>query len=281
MKPLLDSASPVLAPALVVDSAPLTLVWSDEFDYEGLPDPTKWTFDEGFIRNEELQYYTNGRLHNARVTGGRLVIEAHHERHPNPKYQAGSTDWRFAREAGEYTSAAIHTAGKADWTYGRIEVRAKFPPGRGLWPAVWTLGTDITIPGTGGWPRCGEIDVIEYVGSEPDIVHGTVHFHDGTEHRSIGKRHRIDGLCDGFHTYTVDWLPDRLDFGCDGEIYHSVPMTDCDPSGLGSFNRPHFLIINLALGGKWAGEVDSANLPQQLLVEHVRVYQQGDALIDI
>lgn len=133
-----------------------TLAWSDEFDRDGAPDPAKWNPEVGLIRNGELQYYTRDRAKNARIENGHLVIEAHKE----------------PFEKAAYTSASLTTAGRASWTYGRIEARAKLPGGRGTWPAIWMLGDSIR---TVGWPTCGEIDIMEHVGYDPEKVHCTVH----------------------------------------------------------------------------------------------------------
>ncbi len=135
------------------------LVWSDEFNYSGLPDPEKWNYEVGYLRNQELQCYTANRLENARVEDNRLIIEARRE------------EW----QGFQYTSASLHTLGKHGWLYGRFEVRAKLPPARGTWPAIWTLGTNID---TIDWPGCGEIDIMEYVGFEPGAkgIYGNVHY---------------------------------------------------------------------------------------------------------
>ena len=187
-----------------------SLVWSDEFEGEGLPDPSRWTYEEGFIRNQESQYYTRARPENARVEDGALIIEARRE--------------RFADEA-EYTSASLTTRGIASWRYGRIEVRAKLPTGRGMWPAIWMLGENIDEV---GWPASGEIDIMENVGREPNTVHGTIHgpgYSGGggiTGSRTIGQP-----LADTFHTYRVDWEPNIIRWYLDGSEFFRV-----DPSRL-------------------------------------------------
>ncbi len=149
------------------------LAWSDEFDYEGLPDPTKWGYEEGFVRNHEAQFYTVGRRENARVEHGMLIIEARKEHWDNPHYKEGATGESGRRKSAEYTSASINTLHKQSALFGRMEMRAKLPSGKGVWPAFWTLGENI---GAVGWPRCGEIDIMEFVGHDPRFIYGTLHW---------------------------------------------------------------------------------------------------------
>ena len=153
------------------------LVWADEFDYKGVPDPAKWDYEVGYIRNNESQYYTRARKENAWVEGGVLTITGRKEKFPIPPGRGDK-----GRTEAEYTAASLITRGKAAWTYGRIEMRAKLPKGRGVWPAFWTLGT------SGGWPRGGEIDIMEYVGKEPHDVHSNLHYSIGGQHASSGGR---------------------------------------------------------------------------------------------
>ena len=155
-------------------SADWKLVWSDEFEKPGLPDAAKWANEIGFVRNNEAQFYTRARLENARVEKGMLVIEARKERFKNPEFQAGAGEGKRARnrEFADYTSASVTTRDKASWRYGRIEVRAKLPKGRGTWPAIWMVGTNNRQV---GWPACGEIDIMEFVGHEPGVVHANIH----------------------------------------------------------------------------------------------------------
>ena len=150
------------------------LVWADEFEGNGGPDPKKWTNEVGFIRNAEAQYYTAGRKENARVENGKLIIEARKEIFRNARYQEANS--RRGKEFAEYTSASLTTQGLGQWKHGRVEVRAKLPRGRGVWPAIWMLGTNIR---DAGWPACGEIDIMEYVGFEPDVIHANIHLHVG------------------------------------------------------------------------------------------------------
>jgi beta-glucanase (GH16 family) len=251
------------------------LVWSDEFNYTGQPDPAKWGYEEGYVRNNEAQYYTVNRLENARVENGCLVIEGRKDNMANPEFDAkgkGPT----SRPTLPYTAASIHTRGKAAWLFGRVEVRAKIPSGLGVWPAAWMLGTNITKI---GWPRCGEIDIMEFVGKDAGRIHGTLHW--GTsykkgEHKASGKAFPTTRPFDDFHIYAVEWYPDRIDFFFDDTKYHTVKAEDVvKASGDNPFLKEQYLILNLALGGDWGGKIDDANLPQRYLIDYVRVYQQA------
>jgi len=253
------------------------LVWSDEFDRAGRPDPAKWTYEEGFIRNRELQFYTANRSENARVEDGCLVIEARKERLPNPAYQPDAPERRWAarREFAEYTSASLTTRGLAAWTYGRFEARAKVPSGRGTWPAFWTLGTNIREI---GWPTCGELDILEYVGHAPGVVHANVHTRGFNHTRGNGRgaSTRVPDAETAFHVYAVEWTPRALAFSVDGKEYFTCSN---DGSGVDSwpFDAPQYLILNLAIGGAWGGQqgVDDAIFPQRYLIDYVRVYQRA------
>lgn len=252
------------------------LVWSDEFNQDGRPDSTKWTYEEGFVRNRELQYYTKDRTENARVAGGNLIIEGRHEPFPNPGYRADAPErrWQQNRESAEYTSASLTTRGLTSWTYGKIEVRAKLPSGRGTWPAIWTLGTNI---GQVGWPACGEIDIMEHVGHEPDAVHANVHTRGYNHARGNGRGQRLalPNAEQDYHVYTVEWTPQQLVFSVDTREFFT-----CKNDGTGvdawPFDAPQYLILNLAIGGSWGGAqgVDPAAFPQRFLIDYVRVYQQ-------
>jgi beta-glucanase (GH16 family) len=258
------------------------LVWSDEFDYEGPPDPSKWDYEEGFIRNEEPQYYCRARRENARVENGMLVIEGRKEKFPNARHDPASEDYREKREFGKYTSASLISLGKADWVYGRIEVRAKVPAGSGVWPAIWTMGINrlppLHAPETGrvNWPFCGEIDILEFIGKEPNIVHGYVHFPDPKtgKHKSKGKKFEVeDPPYNDFHVYAMERYPDRIDFFYDGQLRYSFPVDLAGEGDGNPFRKPHYLLLNLALGG-WGGEIDESLLPQRYLVDYVRVYKE-------
>lgn len=250
------------------------LVWSDEFDYTGLPNPEKWGYEEGFVRNHEMQYYTKTRLENARVENGMLIIEGRKEQFPNPKYKAGSTNWKEQREFAQYTAASLVTRDKHEWQYGRFEVRAKLPKGKGVWPAIWTLGSKRN---TGlGWPRCGEIDIMEYVGKEPDRIHATTHFSIDGKHRSKGGKTTFKAPYNDFHIYAIEWFDDRIDFYFDDNKYFTFNTADGKDGSINPFHMQHYLLINLALGGSWGGEIDDSIFPQQYLIDYVRIYQKSE-----
>lgn len=251
------------------------LVWSDEFDYTGLPDPQKWTFEEGFIRNQELQYYTAQLLTNARVEEGRLIVEAQREDHPNAGYEPGSDNWRRNRPHAEYTSASLTTQGRAEWRYGRIEVRARLPQGRGVWPAIWMLGTN--RPDV-GWPQCGEIDIMEYVGFDPHTIHANVHTgrYNHVRGTAKGDKIHIEKPYERFHVYAIEWHPDRIDFFVDDLKYFSYVKEPDAGEDVWPFDQPFYLILNLAIGGSWGGRegIDPAIFPQRFEIDFVRVYQK-------
>lgn len=248
------------------------LKWAEEFDTEGAPDPAKWTYEDGFVRNNELQLYTN-RRENSRIENGVLVIEGRKEKMANPNFKAGSTSWQ-EKEFATHTSAAVTTQGRQSFLYGRIEVRAKLPQGKGVWPAIWTLGDNITQI---GWPRCGEIDIMEFVGKEPNHVHGTTHFSVEGKHASSGKALDVDKPFDEFHIYAVEWTSERIEFFFDQTKVHSFDIKDAGANADEAFRKPHYLLLNLALGGDWGGEMDDSALPQKFLVDYVRYYQDKNA----
>lgn len=233
------------------------LAWADEFDGEGLPDPEKWDYEEGFIRNNEAQYYTRARLENVRLEGGNLVIEARKE----------------AFQGAEITSASLVTRGKAEFTYGRIEVRAQLPTGRGTWPAIWMLGINIDEV---GWPACGEIDIMENVGFEPDTIYANIHTqaYNHVKKTNKGASLRVERPYEAFHVYAVDWFPDHLDFYVDDLKYFTF-WNENSGWETWPYDKPHYLIVNLAIGGSWGGQqgVDEMIFPQKFLIDYVRVYQ--------
>ncbi|NDP19557.1 MAG: family 16 glycosylhydrolase [Paludibacter sp.] len=234
------------------------LVWSDEFNYKGLPDSTKWVCEEGMVRNDEKQYYTKNRLENARVENGNLIITARKENY---------------RE-GKYTSACLNTQGKHEFTRGRIEVRAQIPHGVGVWPAIWTLGTEFSNS-NGKWPACGEIDIMEFVGFDPNKIHANVHTRDynWTKGNPRGGTFNVENPSAGFHIYAVDWYKDRMDFFFDDKLYFTCNRKN---EGVGEwpFDSPQFLLINLAIGGSWGGQkgIDDKIFPMEYKVDYVRMY---------
>lgn len=260
--------------ALVLSALPVIaadqskLVWADEFDQPdgSAPNATNWVYDlgGGGWGNNELQTYTD-RRENSRIANGMLVIEARRE--------------KFAGADGkerEFTSARLKTLGKQSWTYGRIEARMKLPRGQGIWPAFWMMGDDVK---TVGWPRCGEIDIMEHIGKEPTQVHGTVHGPGYSGGGGIGKAHTLpDGkaVADDFHVFAVDWEKDKITWSMDGNTYFTLTADQLPAGRKWVFDHPHFILMNLAVGGNWPGKPDATTvLPQRLVVDYVRVYSSG------
>jgi beta-glucanase (GH16 family) len=253
------------------------LVWSDEFDYQGLPDPAKWDYEEGYVRNNEAQFYTRARQENARVENGVLVIEARKEHFKKPQSNANRGNKASSKQSAEYaayTAASLITLQRASWEYGRIEVRAKLPQGKGVWPAIWMLGDNITKI---GWPACGEIDIMEFVGHTPNKVHATVHYRKDDQHKSSGGQLTVTEPWVDFHVYAVEWTPERMDFFFDENRYQSFDVKSADDRDQNPFRQPQYLLINLALGGSWGGKIDDSVLPQKYLIDYVRVYQKDTA----
>jgi|GEM_PF-618240 len=238
------------------------LVWSDEFDGSGAPNSKKWNYEVGYIRNSEAQYYTKDRRENARIENGRLVIEARKD----------------GFEGKPVTSASLTTEGIASWNRGRIEVRAKIPTGRGTWPAIWLLGNGVR---TEGWPKCGEIDIMENVGFDPNGIHFNVHCEAYNHAKGTGKGTRVEvkePFAD-FHTYAAEWYDDRIDFFLDGKKTFTYKK-EKDSEDVWPFDKKHYLILNLAIGGGWGGQkgIDDAIYPSRYEIDYVRVYQTPEQL---
>lgn len=236
------------------------LVWSDEFNYTGAPDSTKWGYEKGFIRNKEMQYYTN-KPENVRVENGNLVIEAR------------KTSTVIGKDTVKVTSASLRTIGKQDWTYGKIEVRAKIPSFLGSWPAIWMLGSNISQV---GWPKCGEIDMMEHVGYDPDKLHFNIHTAAYNHVKKTNKGNTVDikNPDADFHIYTLEWYKDRIDFFLDSKKVFTF-INEGKGVEEWPYDKPHYLILNLAVGGGWGGSkgVNLDALPQKFLIDYVRVYQ--------
>jgi len=232
--------------------------WADEFDGPAntLPDPSKWTYDLGNNNgwgNRELETYTNS-LQNVHLDGaGRLVIHVD---------RSGST----------YTSARIKTQGLISARYGRIEARIRLPFGQGIWPAFWMLGTNIT---TVGWPQCGEIDIMENIGREPSINHGSIHGPGYSGGNSISGLYTLPAgtrFSDDLHVFAVQWAPQTITFFVDGTAYRTVTPSSLPPGGSWVFDNPFFVILNVAVGGNFPGSPDdTTQFPQEMLVDYVRV----------
>ncbi|WP_111625071.1 glycoside hydrolase family 16 protein [Arenibacter echinorum] len=252
---------------------PYRLVWSDEFDLEGGPDPTKWKHEKGLIRNQEDQYYTDS-LKNAYVMGGNLILKSIYEEIANEAYVSKEAeDWRENREFAEYTSASLTTRGLEQWTYGKIDVRAKLPKGVGVWPAIWMLGDNISEV---DWPKCGELDIMEHVGYNKDSIFGSVHTetYNHTKGTAKGKAVFIANPYDEFHIYSLEWTREKINFLLDGKVYHYF-NNEHRTINEWPFDQPFYLKLNLAIGGTWGGQngVDLTIFPQQMTVDYVRVYE--------
>jgi beta-glucanase (GH16 family) len=263
---ILSSGIAVSKPQAAEGGSP-RLVWADEFNGpEGAaPDPSKWTFDVGGNGwgNNELQYYT-ARRSNASLDGqGDLVITARAER-----YRGADGVER------NYTSARLQTLEKVEFTYGLMEAHIQVPAGTGLAPAFWTLGND-AYKGEEGWPGCGEIDAMEVLGSEPNVLNGTLHGPWPSAPNGIGGEVESTApLSAGFHTYGVRWEPDQISFLLDGSVYKTVERTDLPPGSAWPFQHPNFLLLNLAVGGEWPGSPNaSTQFPARMVVDWVRVWQ--------
>jgi beta-glucanase (GH16 family) len=240
------------------------LVWSDEFDSPGLPDASKWTYDVGGSGwgNNELQYYSEARRENARVEAGLLIIEARRE----------------PLGGRAYSSARLKT--RAGWTYGRVEVRAKLPRGRGTWPAIWMLPQKGTY-GQGGWPDNGEIDIMEHVGFDPEIVHASVHTraYNHVDRTQRTAQTPVPGAQDDFHLYTVEWTTERIRGFVNGREYFAFANERLSNSQADwrhwPFDRDFHILLNIAVGGNWGGQkgVDDSIWPQRMEIDYVRMLQ--------
>tara|TARA_R110002096_G_scaffold435214_1_gene659763 strand:- start:3312 stop:4907 length:1596 start_codon:yes stop_codon:yes gene_type:complete len=255
------------------------LVWSDEFNYKGKPDLTKWTYDYGFLSNREEQYYTDS-LKNARVENGNLIIETHKEKAANKDYKNEDfkkKSWvKYIAEidTAKYTSARLKTMGLASWKYGRIEVKAKLPKGVGLWPAIWMLGNNRKEV---GWPECGEIDIMEHVGFNPDSIFGTIHTkaYNHTKGTEKGKKIFINKPYDDFHVFAVEWTPEKMDFILDDTVYNHIE-NEHKTKAEWPFDQEFYLILNVSVGGMLGGQkgIDDSIFPQQMLIDYVRIFQK-------
>lgn len=241
------------------------LVWQDEFDRDGLPDSTKWDYDTEFNQggwwNGELQYYSRERTENARVENGKLIITARQERLSSAPDFGGQN----------YTSARLITRGKASWTYGRFEIRAKLPCTLGTWPAIWTLGTG------GAWPGDGEIDIMEQKGisaADKQRVLGTLHTTSGSAGAGSSKTQSLPTACTDFNTYQMAWSDSQIVIGVNGTNYQTYAKQSSGGYAQWPFDRPQYLLLNLAVGGTLGGTVMGSQLPASMEVDWVRVYRK-------
>ncbi len=237
------------------------LTWSDEFNYTGFPNETKWSFElrgPGWVNEEEQEYVKD--LNNSRVKNGSLILKA-----------------ILSDKIGiKYTSARINTRLHGSWTYGRFEARAILPHGRGLWPAIWMMPKNNIY---GWWPESGEIDIMEYVGYDPEVVHGTIHC-DAYNHMKGTQQGGSTVIADceeQFHTYAIEWFPNRLDFFVDDLKYFTFYKEQNASSYTWPFDQDFYWILNIAVGGTWGGlyGIDDSVFPQKMIVDYVRVYQNS------
>ena len=251
----------ILALAITPALPQTRLIFQDEF--EGAagspPDPTKWTYDlgAGGWGNNELERYTDARVNVEQDGRGHLLVRA------------------TKNSSGQFESARIKTQGRFSFTYGRVEARMKLPRGQGVWPAFWMLGNDIQ---TVAWPACGEIDIMENIGREPNTIHGTIHGPGYSGAHGIGAPfvfEKSELPSDSYHVYAVDWRPNRIDFLVDGSVYQTITPEELPAGTKWVYDHRFFLLLNLAVGGSWPGAPDATTVfPQELSIDWIRVYSQ-------
>jgi beta-glucanase (GH16 family) len=248
------------------------LVWSDEFNKDGRPDPNNWTYERGFVRNQELQWY---QPDNARCQNGLLIIEGRRQRKENPRYRPDSRDWRRNREYAEYTSSSLTTRNLHSWKFGRFEMRGRIDTRPGLWPAFWTLGVE------GPWPANGEIDIMEYyrgillanaawagqrrwAAQWDDSKKPITEFNDPNWSQK-------------FHIWRMDWEADSIKLYVDDLLLNQIDLKETinkNGDGKNPFHQPHYIILNLAIGGTSGGDPSDTKFPAKFEVDYVRIYQR-------
>lgn len=252
------------------DGRTLKLIWNEEFNGEGLPNSKYWNYEVGFVRNNEEQYYTDARLENVFQKDGCLTIKTLKE-----DYDVSDKPNNKGRKTAKYTSCSIQTVGKFSFQYGRIEVRAKLPKGKGIWPAIWMMGDNISEI---GWPGCGEIDIMEYVGHTPETSHGTIHMRKkgGEKWHSVSKGNKIklNAPEEQFYVYALEWTKDKLIILVDDIVVLEFNKSEEESKTTNwPFDQPFFLLLNTAIGGSWGGEIADGICPQEYKIDYVRVYQ--------
>jgi beta-glucanase (GH16 family) len=255
-------------------SNPWKLVWSDEFDKDGPPNPTNWTHETGFVRAKESQWY---QPENARCQNGLLIIEGRTERKRNPSFEPDSKLWRKSREYADYTSASLSTEGLHSWLYGRFEMRGRIDTRLGLWPSFWTLGLE------GKWPSRGEVDIMEYY---KGLLMANAAWNSQTQgvpawniaRTHIPEFHDAD-WSKKFHVWRMDWDASTIQLYVDDLLLNTIDVTKTfngDVDAKNPFRQPHFLILNLAIGGKHGGDPSKTEFPAKFEVDYVRVYQKHE-----
>jgi beta-glucanase (GH16 family) len=245
------------------------LAWSDEFNKDGKPDPNNWTYEIGFVRNEELQWY---QPENARCENGLLIIEGRRERMKNPNYRPDSNNWKQNREYAEYTSASLTTRGLRSWMYGRFEMKGRIDTRPGLWPAFWTLGVH------GEWPSGGEIDIMEYY--QGKLLANAAW---GTEKRWVPKwdsvKKPIADFNDPnwpmkFHVWRMDWDANSIKLYVNDELLNTIDVNETFNAidGKNPFRQPHYIIVNLAIGGHTGGDPSNTEFPAKFEIDYIRIY---------
>jgi beta-glucanase (GH16 family) len=250
------------------------LVWADEFDNNGQPDAANWNFELGFVRNEELQWY---QPDNAYCEGGNLIIEAKREQKANPNYIAGSDNWKTNREYAHYTSSSLHTRGLHSWMFGRFEMRAKIDARAGLWPAFWTLGI------SGSWPHNGEVDIMEYY---QDKLLANIAWGAEQQWQAVWDSFSLPVAAliqhdpewsDKFHIWSMDWDERSIKLALDGTVLNTANLSDTvnrDTEGKNPFLQPHYIIVNLAIGGTAGGDPSRTTFPAFYHIDYIRIYQK-------
>ncbi|WP_080054895.1 glycoside hydrolase family 16 protein [Spirosoma aerolatum] len=258
--------------SLVKPEANWKLVWADEFDTPGPPNSKNWSFEKGFVRNHEIQWY---QPENASCENGMLIIEGRREQKPNPTYQPNSSDWRTNRPTIDYTAASLHTRGLHSWQYGRFEMRGRIDINPGLWPAFWTLGV------AGEWPSNGEIDIMEYYRSMllANVAWGTAKRYTA-EWRSVKKpisTFNDPDWAKKFHIWRMDWDESAIRLYVDDALLNEVSLAETingDGTKSNPFRQPHYILVNLAIGGDNGGDPANTLFPTRFEVDYVRVYQK-------
>jgi len=252
----------------IVTPAGYKLVWHDEFDVDGSPDPNVYSFEKGFQRNEEAQWYQSA---NATVQGGLLVIEARKETVQNPNY-TGSGDWKTTRRTAEYTSSSLSTSGRQSFQYGHFEMRGRIPTEAGTWPAWWTLGV------SGEWPSNGEIDIMEFYQSKllANVACGTstrwqAKWDSATKAlSSLGAN-----WASQFHVWTMDWDDQNIVLSVDGQQLNTTALSSMlNPDGQSPFKQKAYMIVNLAIGGQNGGDPSKTSFPKRYAIDYLRVFQK-------
>lgn len=249
------------------------LVWSDEFTIDGIPDEKNWNYETGFVRNQEDQWY---QKENAVCKDGFLIIEARKENRANPNFiSKNHSDWTKNRDSIKVTSSCLITRGKHSWQYGRFEMRAKIPTGKGMWPAFWTLGIK------GSWPANGEIDIMEYYTGK--ILANACWKSDKPKTVWDSEIKKINGFksnwTEQFHIWRMDWDAQRIRLYVDDQLLNEINVAESmkyKNQKIKPFQQPHYLLVNLAVGGMNGGEFTTDDLPSQYIIDYIRIYQKKE-----